>query len=181
MKFTWYWTSFMGISVLQFLKAEALCSKTEVPHSMLLLPEKNLGLFGNKSPLLQSLLNFSLLMIVLWLGFKKVTPFKTVTKQQLREWTLQICLLNTIICFSWDRCKEAFFSVMKRETETPSGKVISGTHEKLDLESATYIAKLSWNWNIYRCVDERNWNEEATVPCVSGDFGKIITCSIISP
>lgn len=69
----------MGISVLQF------CSKTEVPHSMLLLPEKNLGLFGNKSPLLQSLLNFSLLMIVLWLGFKKATPFKTVTKQQLRE------------------------------------------------------------------------------------------------
>lgn len=161
----------MSWNVLQFLKAEALCLKTEVPYSMLLLPERKLGFFGNKAPHLQSLLSFSLLMEVLRLESKRLIPFKTVTKQ-LREWIIQFCLLNIIISFPWGYSKAAFFSVMEREPESPRGKVTSGTHEKLELESAISIAKLFWIPNACRCADERNWNEEATAPCVIWGFRK---------
>ena len=47
-KITWHCTSFMGINVLQFFQAKALLLKTEVPGSILLLPGRKLGPFGNK-------------------------------------------------------------------------------------------------------------------------------------
>lgn len=81
MTFTWHCTSFMSVNVLQFVKAKALCLKAEVPDLMLLLPGRKLGFFGNKSPVLQTLLSFSLLMVVWWLGSEKGSPFETVTEQ----------------------------------------------------------------------------------------------------
>lgn len=127
----------------------------EVPYSLLLLPGRKLEFFGNKITSFTITTKFSLLMVVFWLGSKSYyfQNYDRAVKQRMHD-------LNIIICLSWDQSLVAFFGSVVGQTENPRGRVTSGSPEKLDLRSALLILKLSWIWNILRCLDERNQKEE---------------------